>query len=50
MNVSDAVIVWRVFFFTRLSYFFTMDFETYTMNMKFEHGFRGTKGTLSIYF
>ena len=37
-------------FFTRLSYFFTRDFETYTMNMKFEQGFWGPKGTLSIYF
>ena len=37
-------------FFIRLSYFFTMEFETYTKNMKFERGFRKTKGTLSIYF
>ena len=37
-------------FFTRLSYFFTMDFETYTMNMRIEQRFWGTKGTLSNYF
>ena len=31
-------------FFTRLSYFFTRDFETHTMNMKFEQGFGEQKG------
>ena len=49
VNVTDVVLVSRVFF-TRLSYFFTMEFETYTKNMKFERGFWKTKGTLSIYF
>ena len=43
MNVTDVVIVWRVFF-TRLSYFFTMEFETYTKYMKFEQGFWEQKG------
>ena len=33
-------------FLTRLSYFFTRDFKTYTMNMKFKHGVLATKREL----
>ena len=49
MNVTDVVIVRRVFLLDYRT-FFTMEFETYTKNMKFEQGFWETKGTLSIYF
>ena len=49
MNVTDVVIVWRLFY-TRLSYIFTRHLETDTMNMKFEQGFWGTQGTLTIFF
>ena len=37
-------------FFTRLSYFFTRDFATYTINMKFEKGIGGQKGPCPFIF